>query len=214
MKLVPNSGKLEVRFRGPNVMPGYWREPGRNATAFDEEGFYRIGDALKFVDPARPEEGLLFDGRISEDFKLSSGTWVSVGGIREKVIRLGAPLVQDVVVTGHDRDFVAAIVFPRLDECRRLAGDLPADAAPEAAIARAQVRAAFAKLLNSLAVESTGSANRVERLVIADFMPSLDLGEITDKGSINQRAVLEHRTSLVEALYADAPAELVIRAGR
>jgi feruloyl-CoA synthase len=182
--------------------------------AFDEDGFYRIGDALKFVDPARPEEGLLFDGRMSEDFKLSSGTWVSVGGIREKVIRLGAPLVQDVVVAGHDRDFVAAIVFPRIDDCRRLAADLGADAPAGAVLAHPSVRAAFAALLAGLAEESTGGANRVERLTLADFAPSLDKGEITDKGSINQRAVLDHRAALVEALYAETPGEGVIVAGR
>ena len=214
LKLVPRLGKLEARFRGPNIMPGYWREPGRNAVAFDEDGFYRIGDALKFVDPAQPEEGLLFDGRMSEDFKLSSGTWVSVGGIREKVIRLGAPLVQDVVVAGHDRDFVAAIVFPRIDDCRRLAADLGADAPAGAVLAHPSVRAAFAALLAGLAEESTGGANRVERLTLADFAPSLDKGEITDKGSINQRAVLDHRAALVEALYAETPGEGVIVAGR
>ena len=129
------------------------------------------------------------------------------------MIRLGAPLVQDVVVAGHDRDFVTAIIFPRLEDCRRLATGLPADASVTAVAAHPAVRAAFATVLGRLAAEGTGSANRVERLAIADFVPSLDVGEITDKGSINQRAVIDHRAALVEALYAEAPGPDVIAAG-
>lgn len=213
LKLAPVEDKMEARFRGPNITPGYWRQPELNEKAFDSEGFYRIGDALKFVDPAKPEEGFLFDGRITEDFKLASGTWVSVGGMREKIIAGGAPLVQDAVITGLDRDFVGAIVFPRLDECRKLCGDLPASATQAEIIDHPAVRTRFQELIDRLAPQSTGSANLLVRLVIADTPPSLDVGEITDKGSINQRAVLGHRKAVVEELYARAPAGKVIVGG-
>ncbi len=209
LKLVPRLGKLEARFRGPNVTPGYWRQPELNARIFDEDGFYRIGDALKFADPAHPGAGLLFDGRMSEDFKLSTGTWVSVGAIRESAIREGAPLVQDVVVAGHDRDFVAVILLPRLEDCRRLAG-LGADASQSAVVGHPAVVEAIQRLIDRLARASTGSASRIERALVADFAPSLDLGEITDKGSINQGAVLAHRARLVDALYAERPGERIV----
>ena len=210
LKLVPNEGKLEARFKGPNITPGYWRQPELNVKAFDEEGYYRIGDALKFADPARPEEGLLFDGRVSEDFKLATGTWVSVGGMREKIIGGGAPLVQDAVITGHDRDDIGAILFLRPDECRRLASDLPADADLRALTAHPAVRGRIEALLAQLAIKSTGSANRLVRAVVAETPPSLDLGEITDKGSLNQRVILAHRADLVEELYRDPPSGRVI----
>ncbi len=210
LKLTPIEGKLEARFKGPNITPGYWRQPELNKNAFDAEGFYRIGDALKFADPARPEEGLLFDGRISEDFKLSTGTWVSVGGMREKIIGGGVPLVQDAVIAGHDRDFIAAIIFPRWDDCRRLADDLPADAPLAAIAAHPAVRQRFQELVDRLATAGTGSANRLERAILADALPSLDVGEITDKGSLNQRVILGHREHAVDALYADSPPPQVI----
>jgi feruloyl-CoA synthase len=211
LKLVPNAGKLEVRFRGPNITPGYWRQPELDEAAFDEEGYYRIGDALKFVDPKRPEEGLLFDGRISEDFKLATGTWVSVGSMREKIVHGGAPLVQDAVIAGHDRDYIAAIIFPRLEDCRQLT-DLPTDASPAAIANHPAVRERMQKLLDHLARTSTGSANRLARLVIAEAPPSLDIGEITDKGSLNQRAILKNRAVLVDEMYAETPSPRVIEA--
>jgi feruloyl-CoA synthase len=132
VKLVPDvdgSGKTEVRFKGPNVMPGYWRAPEQTADAFDDEGFYRTGDAVRWIDPANPQRGLLFDGRTAEDFKLSSGTFVSVGPLRGLIVQLGDPCVQDAVITGLNRDEVGALLFPRADECRRLAG-LPASTPP------------------------------------------------------------------------------------
>jgi feruloyl-CoA synthase len=128
LKLVPNEDKLEARYRGPNIMPGYWRQPGTTQTSFDEEGFYLTGDALKLVDADRPERGMVFDGRIAEDFKLLTGTWVSVGNLRAAVIAGGSSLIQDVVIAGHDRDHLAAILFPKLDACRALCPDLPANA--------------------------------------------------------------------------------------
>ena len=199
--------KTEIRFRGPNVMPGYWRAPEQTAEAFDEEGFYRTGDAVKFIDPAKPTRGLLFDGRTAEDFKLSTGTFVSVGPLRAKVTLAGAPCVQDVVVTGLNRDEIGLLVFPRVDECRKLAeadgleaGDLPV---PELMHTPA-VRDFFQRLADRLWREGTGSANRPARLHVMAEPPSIDKGEVTDKGSINQRAVLLHRAALVEALYEGA----------
>ena len=199
--------------KGPNVTPGYWRQPELDEKAFDEEGFYRIGDALKFVDPDRPEEGLLFDGRISEDFKLATGTWVSVGGMREKIIVGGAPLVQDAIIAGEDREFLAAIVFPRVEDCRALCADLRPGASAAEIIAHPTVRQRFQALIDGLAQRSTGSANRLARLILTETPPSLDIGEITDKGSFNQRAILKNRTALVEDLYAVSPSPRVISAG-
>ncbi|MBU9279944.1 feruloyl-CoA synthase [Burkholderia multivorans] len=213
-KLVPVDGKLEARFRGPNVMAGYWRANDADARdVFDDEGYYRSGDAVRFVDPQRPEIGLMFDGRIAEDFKLSSGTFVSVGPMRARIISNGAPYVQDAVVTGMNRDDVGVMIFPRIDDCRRLAGAAP-DADLRAVLRAPAVRAFFAELLARLNRDATGSATLITRLRILDEPPSLDLGEVTDKGSINQRAVLAHRAALVEAMYAadardDAEAGLI-----
>lgn len=200
VKLVPIDGKLEVRFRGPNVMPGYWREPELTAEAFDEEGYYRTGDAARFVDPGDPQKGLMFDGRIAEDFKLATGTFVSVGPLRARIVAAGAPCVQDAVITGLDRNEVGMLVFPRLDECRKLAG-LAADAPAPEVLHHPAVRAFFQGLVDRLWAEGTGSANRIARAHVLADPPSIDKGEITDKGSINQRAVLTHRAALVEALY-------------
>lgn len=204
VKLVPDGdaryGKTEIRFRGPNVMPGYWRQPGLSAEAFDEEGYYRTGDAVKWVDPADPQKGLLFDGRIAEDFKLSTGTFVSVGPLRAKIIALGAPCVQDAVITGLNRDEIGMLVFPRVDECRKLAGLGTHVPVPEV-LHHPVVREFFQALVDRLWREGTGSANRVARAHVLVEPPSIDQGEITDKGSINQRAVLRCREALVEALY-------------
>ena len=200
VKLVPAGDKLEVRFRGPNVMPGYWRQGELTAQAFDEEGYYRTGDAVRFVDEGDPQLGLLFDGRIAEDFKLSSGTFVSVGPLRARIAAAGAPCVQDAVITGLDRDDVGALVVPRLDECRRLAA-LDDSASADEVLRHPRVRTFFQQLVDRLWREGTGSANRVARLHVLREPPSIDRGEITDKGSINQRAVLTHRAALVCALH-------------
>jgi feruloyl-CoA synthase len=210
MKLAPAGEKLEARFRGPNVTPGYWRQPELTREAFDEEGYYCIGDALRFADPHHPECGLMFDGRLAEDFKLSSGTWASVGRLRTRFIAAGAPLVQDVVIAGHDRDFIAALVFPRLDECRALCAELPRQAGASQVLEHPAVRARFQQLLDALHREATGSASRIERALLLDMAPSIDASEITDKGSINQRAVLDRRAELVKALYAPVPPPQVL----
>lgn len=209
LKLVPNEGKLEARLRGPHITPGYWRQDHLTKEAFDEEGYYRIGDALKFADPDDPQKGLLFDGRIAEDFKLSTGTWVSVGPLRARFIDHFAPYVRDVVFAAPDRDYIGALVFPDIEACRALAG-LGADAAPPAILAHDKVRAKFAELLASLAAQAQGSSTRVARLALMVEPPSMDKGEMTDKGSINQRSVLKNREQLAETLYAERPGEAVI----
>ncbi len=201
VKLVPFESKYEARLKGPNITPGYWREEKLTAEAFDEEGFYRLGDALKFDDPAIPEKGLLFEGRLAEDFKLATGTWVGVGPLRAAIVAHFAPYVRDVVIAGADRDFIAVLIFPDLEDCRRLAPDLK-DASPPAIVAHESVRREFGFLLNSFARQATGSSNRVVRAILLDTPPSLDVGEATDKGSINQRMVLRHRAALVDELYA------------
>jgi feruloyl-CoA synthase len=203
IKLAPRNGKLELCVRGPNVTPGYWRQPELTEAAFDEEGFYRFGDAAK---PAVADDfsaGLDFDGRIAEDFKLASGTWVSVGPLRARFIAACAPLVRDVVVAGINRDEVAALVILDLDGCRLVnpalpPGDVGACARDEA------VRSAFRQRFAAFHTAATGSSTRIVRALFIDAPLSIDRGEVTDKGSINQRAVLEHRKALVEALYSSS----------
>jgi feruloyl-CoA synthase len=209
LKLVPQDGKLEARMKGPNITLGYWRRPDLTKDAFDDEGYYKIGDALKFVDPADPSQGLLFDGRMAEDFKLLSGTWVSAGALRAQFVDHCAPLVRDAVVAGADRDDIAMLVFPDVEACRRLAG-LAADAPAAAVLGDAKLRDEFRRRLIALAKQSTGSSTRICRLVLMAEPPSLDAGEATDKGSINQRAVLTRRAALVEALYAKPLSERII----
>ncbi len=209
LKLVKDAstgGKTEIRFRGPNVMPGYWRAPAQTDEAFDDEGFYRTGDAVRFIDPAQPGRGLAFDGRTAEDFKLSTGTFVSVGPLRAKIALAGAPCVQDAVNTGLNRDDVGELVFPQAEACRRLAG-LGEDAPLPEVLHHPAVRAFFQALADRLWREGTGSATRVARMHVLAEPPAIDRGEVTDKGSINQRAVLTHRAALVEALYAGTAAD-------
>jgi feruloyl-CoA synthase len=204
MKLAPAGDKFEACFRGPNITPGYWKQPQLTRAAFDDEGYYRMGDAVRFDDPDHPHKGLMFDGRLAEDFKLSSGSWVSVGPLRTRFLAAAAPFVQDAVVAGHDRDYIALLVFPRLDECRTLCG-LPQHATASEIVAHDRVRTRFQALLDQLARQATGGTTRVRRVLLLDVPPSLDAAEITDKGSINQRAVLEHRATLVEEVYAATP---------
>jgi feruloyl-CoA synthase len=211
IKLVPNEGKLEVRVKGPNVTPGYWRQPELTAKSFDAEGYYCMGDAVRFEDPDDPREGLLFDGRIAEDFKLSSGTWVSVGPLRGRFLAHCAPYAKDVVIAGADLDDIRVLLFPDFDACRRIAPDL-ATANPSDLVADTRVRGEFQRRLASLAAAATGSSNRIVAATLVADLPSLDAGEITDKGSINQRAVLRCRAALVADLYAAAPPAHVMQA--
>jgi feruloyl-CoA synthase len=203
LKLVPCHGKLEARVRGPNVTPGYWRQRELTAQAFDDEGFYKLGDALKFEDPDDARAGLLFDGRVAEDFKLATGTWVNVGPLRARLLQALEPYARDVVITGADRNEIGALIFPNVDACRKLAAgvDVTADAR-----VREEVRARLA----SSAHASTGSSNRVCRAILVREPPSLDAGEMTDKGSINQGALLKRRADLVDELYALDPSPRVL----
>jgi feruloyl-CoA synthase len=211
LKLAPNEGKLEARVKGPNVTPGYWRAPELTAKAFDDEGFYRLGDTFTFADPADPARGLLFGGRLAEDFKLATGTWVHVGPLRATLMEGLAPLARDAVIAGLDRTDIGLLIFPDLEACRLFVGNPAADAATLTRDSR--LVAEFRQRLARLAADATGSSYRVARALLLAEPPSLDAGELTDKGSLNQRAVLARRAALVEALYAAPPAPDVIRIG-
>jgi len=213
-KLVPCGEKLEARVRGPNITPGYWRKPELTAKAFDEEGFYKFGDAVRFVDSNDVNKGFLFDGRFSEDFKLSTGTWVSVGPLRGKILSHFAPFVRDVVITGHDRDDVGMLIFGDAEACRSLCAARGEGLSSAEIFRHELVRARMQSLLEGFAGQSTGSSNRVTRAVVVEESPSLDADEITDKGSLNQRVCLERRAALVEQLYADEKSARVIRTER
>jgi feruloyl-CoA synthase len=204
VKLVPNEDKLELRLKGPNVTPGYWRDSEKTAEAFDDEGFYKIGDAVRPVDPADVTRGFIFDGRVSEDFKLSTGTWVNFAAVRAAVIGACAPLIRDVVLTGLDRNFIGAMIFPDLEACARHAG-LPAGTNADAVLAHPAIHEKFQWSLADLARRATGSSNHVARALVMTTPPDIDKGEVTDKGSINQRAVGSARPDLVEAIYAEPP---------
>ena len=209
LKLVPVDGKLEVRYNGPNVTPGYWRAPEQTAASFDAEGYYASGDALKYIDPEQPQKGFAFDGRIAEDFKLATGTFVSVGPLRARVIATGAPCVQDVVVAGINRNEIGLLIFPVPGACRELAGAAP-DTPTLDVLAAPAVRQFFQDLADALYRSGTGSATRVARSIVLVDPPSIDRGEITDKGSINQRAVLLHRDALVEHLFAGGDDSIIL----
>jgi feruloyl-CoA synthase len=187
-KLVPMQGKLEMRVRGPGITPGYWRQPELTARAFDEEGYYRLGDSFVFADERKPEAGLLFRGRIAEDFKLTSGTFVHVGPLRARFLEHFAPLARDVVITGEGRSEIGALIF----------------------LSQPAARDELEGRLAALARSSTGLSNRISRAMVMQEPPSLDAGEMTDKGSLNQRAVLSRRAALVEELYREPPSERTI----
>ena len=199
LKLVPVDGKTEVRYKGPNITPGYWRNDEATRESFDEEGFFSTGDAVLWIDENDPHLGLRFDGRIAEDFKLATGTFVSVGPLRAKIIAAGAPYVQDAVITGINLNEVGALIFPT-PAVRKLAG-LPDDAPLQQVLESEAVQAHFQKVANTLAASATGSSSRVARLHLMAAPPSIDKGEVTDKGSINQRAVLKHRAALADAMH-------------
>lgn len=209
VKLIPNEDKMEARFRGNNITPGYWRNPTATSAAFDDEGFYKTGDALKMVDSENPNQGMIFDGRIAEDFKLNTGTWVSVGVLKARLIAAGDGMIQDAVITGIDKSYIGAIIFPELNYCRNLAS-LPDSASIQQIVGRPEVIAALQATLNKLGQESTGSSTLIQKAIFADFELSIDKGEITDKGSINQRAILRNRANIVEMLYQkETPSEVI-----
>ncbi len=191
LKLAPVLGKLEARVKGPSITPGYWRQPELTAAAFDEEGFYKMGDALRYIEEGNAARGFLFDGRVAEDFKLNTGTWVSTGPLRSAFLAHFVPYAKEVVIAGRDRGCVTAMVFPDGNACRELDG--------------AALRTKFGELLTSFAAKSTGLSTRVAAIILLDTPPSIEAHELTDKGSISQRAVLENRADVVEELYTDSP---------
>jgi feruloyl-CoA synthase len=201
LKLVEVDGKTEVRYRGPNVTPGYWRTEAATRDAFDEEGYLCTGDAVKWISESDIHRGLRFDGRIAEDFKLSTGTFVSVGPMRAKIVVSGAPYIQDAVITGLNRKEVGALLF--LSAACRDVANLPANAPWAEVVQSAAVRQRIEAVIDQLAREATGSASRIARALLMVEPPSAEKGEITDKGSLNQRAVLKHRDTLVEGLHDD-----------
>jgi len=210
LKLIPNEEKLEIRVRGPNVMPGYWKKEELTAEMFDEDGFYCIGDSVKFEDPDRPEKGIVFDGRVSENFKLSSGTWVFVGGLRTNVVNAVQNIIQDTAIAGQDEAELGILVFPNIAGCRALCPDLAADASLAEVIARPEVRDALKAGLQAYNTEHPGSSTRIKRALLMDEPPNIDANEITDKGYLNQRAVIARRAALVEKLYSDDEAVILI----
>ncbi|MDQ2927323.1 MAG: feruloyl-CoA synthase [Pseudomonadota bacterium] len=209
MKLQPCGDKMEVRYRGPNVTPGYWRAPEQTAECFDAEGFYCSGDAAKPMDAAAPERGFMFDGRIAEDFKLSTGTFVSVGPLRAQIIAVGDPLVQDVVIAGINRSEIGILLFLRLDACRDYTG-LAANVPAHIVLGHEHLRAFLQRLIDTLHSRGTGSATRVARALVLAEPPSIDRGEITDKGSINQRVVLTHRDADVVRMYIGRDRDVIV----
>jgi len=211
-KLVPTGGKTEIRFRGPNITPGYYRDAERTKEAFDEEGFYKIGDAVKWADAKKPELGLLFDGRVAENFKLLTGTWVAAGVLRLDALSATAPLIQDAAVTGVDQSWVGLLAFPNMAACKALIGPEGEAMAPDAVVRHPKVKAALAEKLRAYNAAHPGSSQKIGRVMLMTEPPNIDAGEITDKGYLNQRAILARRAALVERLYSDRPGEDVVAA--
>jgi feruloyl-CoA synthase len=209
LKLEPSGDKLEMLVRGPNVTPGYWQDEARTRECFDADGFLITGDAGKLADAADPGKGVVFDGRVAENFKLSSGTFVNVGALRVAALAAAAPLLQDAVVAGHDRDDVCLLAFPNVAACRALCPDLGPDASLDAIFAHVAVREAVRAALARYSADQ-GTSGAIARLLLMAEPPSIDDNEITDKGYINQRAVLTKRADLVARLYEAPPHASVI----
>lgn len=208
LKLVPFEGKYDARLKGLNITPGYWRQPELTAKAFDEEGYYMLGDALKPKDPNDYNEGFMFDGRTAENFKLDTGTWVSTGALRTQFIDHFEGIVNEVTITGADRSYLGGLVFPNYDLLREIA-QMP-DAKIEDVLRNEKVRKAFAVRLKSLALTNTGSSTLIRNIILVETPPSLESHELTDKGSVNQRAVLANRPDLVEEIYNSSPRNIYV----
>ncbi len=208
-KLAPAGGKTEIRFRGPNIAPGYYRNPEKTAEAFDGEGFYRIGDAVKWVDEADPMQGLSFDGRVAENFKLLTGTWVATGVLRLDALSFLGPLVSDAAVTGEDRDEVGLLGFANIDACTAEIGPDAEGLAPAEIVAHPAVHDALRGKIAAYNREHPGSSQRIARILLMTAPPDIDAGEITDKGYLNQHAILTARAALVERLYEGGGADVV-----
>ena len=208
-KLAPAGGKTEIRFRGPNIAPGYYRNPEKTAEAYDDEGFYRIGDAVKWIDAADPMQGLSFDGRVAENFKLLTGTWVATGVLRLDVLSHIAPLVSDAAVTGENRDEVGLLGFANLEACKAAIGPAAAGLTPAELVAHPAVHEALRAKIAAYNRDRPGSSQRVRRVLLMTDPPDIDAGEITDKGYLNQRAILNARAALVERLYEGGGPDVV-----
>jgi feruloyl-CoA synthase len=210
LKMVPNAGKYELRVKGPIVTPGYLNNPGLTAAAFDADGFYQMGDAGAFADPEHPCKGITFNGRVAEDFKLSTGTWVHVGALRVETLAAAAPVLQDAVISGHDREYVGILAWPNLQGCRDICGDSQGERPVEELIRSREVVAYLRKTLRAHNRAQVGSSTKIARIILMTAPPSIDANEITDKGYINQRAVLDRRKDLVEQLHAAKPGPEVL----
>jgi feruloyl-CoA synthase len=211
LKLVPVGGRIEVRLRGPSITPGFWGRPDLDAAAFDEENYYRMGDAIKFVDSEDILKGFLFDGRLNEDFKLSSGTWVRVGSLRTRLLAHFGSLLQDVVLAGPDRDYVTALMFPGVSVCKSLCAHLPENAQVAEILGRSEIRDLFQERLDTFAALNGNNSTCVVRAMLLDAPPSMEAREITDKGSVNQSTVLKNRAELIVELYKEpAPASILV----
>jgi feruloyl-CoA synthase len=209
LKLVPNGQKYEVRVKGPTVTPGYHNRPDLTAKVFDEEGYYSLGDAAKFLEESDPTQGLVFDGRVTEDFKLDSGTWVSVGTLRAQAVGAASPLIQDCVVCGQDKPFVGILAWPIVSAAKEIAAD-PSLSGPEAIVSAPKVREFVQKHFALHNKDCGGSSGRIKRVILMTEPPSVDGHEITDKGYVNQRATMERRHDLVAKLYMNPPPPEVI----
>ena len=210
LKLVPVDGKTEIRIRGPNVTPGYWKDSGMTHCSFDEDGFVRMGDAAKLADPKDPSKGVMFDGRLAENFKLMSGCWVNVGELRWAIVEACAPIAQDVVITGHDRDELGILVFPNLKGCQSLCSESTGPVGVETLIEHPKVRSYLVERLQAHNRRSPGNSTAIFRALFLIGPADSDALEINDKGYLNQRAVLDHRAELVEKMYAARPGDDVI----
>jgi feruloyl-CoA synthase len=202
LKLVPTGDKLEVRVRGPHVTPGYWKRPDLTRAAFDEDGFYKPGDAVRFADPAEPAKGIVFDGRLAEDFKLATGTWVAVGVLRVAALAAASPALQDAIIAGENREWVGMLAWLNAAGCRKLVGG---EAALSELARHPAVREHVGRAIARWNADHGGSSQRIARVLLLPDAPSIDANEITDKGYINQRLALERRKADVERLFAPAP---------
>jgi feruloyl-CoA synthase len=202
-KLAPSGAKMEIRFRGPSISPGYINDPEKTEKAFDEEGFYKIGDAVKWVDEDSPEMGLLFDGRVAENFKLLTGTWVAVGTLRLDAMSQLAPLVQDAAVTGENQQEVGLLAFANVSACQTLIGEGASGLTPEEVVSHPAVHEALREKMAAHNATHPGSSQQIRRILLMTEPPSIDAGEITDKGYLNQRAILTRRSALTDRLYSE-----------
>lgn len=210
LKLMSVGERTEARLRGPSITPGYWRRPDLNASAFDDENYYCLGDAVRLADTSDPQRGFLFDGRLNEDFKLSSGTWVRAGILRMRLLAHFGELLQDLVLAAPDCDYAAALLFPSFEACRKLIPDFPESASAAELLSYPQVRLAFEQRLNSFAIQNPGISTHVRRAILLDSPPSMDDGELTDKGTLNQAVILKNRSAALDELYQEPATRKVL----